>query len=223
MTETNHGTLAVLVSGGLDSAVMLGMAVDDHSTVYPLYIRSGLASETNRARTPSPTPGRIARPQIAASGHAGNAGRRFVWRPLVPFRPQCAGRRNAGQSRLFAGSNLLCCPRRCFGAICMTCRALALAILAANPFPDATPEFFRSFTAAVNLAVVGNVQVVTPFAGLSKADVIRRGRDLPLRHSLSCLSPLGGRHCGRCDSARSGKRHLFRPASRSNRLRSTRC
>src|SRR5207248_6745260 len=37
--------------------------------------------------------------------------------------------------------------------------ALGLAVLAANPFPDATPEFFRAFAAAVNRAVGGRVQV----------------------------------------------------------------
>src|SRR5437016_2792901 len=39
-----HST-AVLVSGGLDSAVLLGRSLDHHPTVHPLYVRSGLAWE----------------------------------------------------------------------------------------------------------------------------------------------------------------------------------
>src|SRR4029078_5878313 len=45
--------------------------------------------------------------------------------------------------------------------------AVALAVLAANPFPDATPAFFRAFQAAANQAVGGHLRVETPYAGLS--------------------------------------------------------
>ena len=42
--------------------------------------------------------------------------------------------------------------------------------------------------------------VETPLAGLSKADVIRRGRELRLDLTFSCLSPgPDHRHCGRCN------------------------
>ena len=76
---------------------------------------------------------------------------------------------------------------------------LALATLAANPFPDATPEFFRSFAAAINLAIGGQVNVVAPYAELTKAEITRRGRHLPLEFTLSCLQPIDGKHCGRCN------------------------
>ena len=39
---------------------------------------------------------------------------------------------------------------------------LALATLASNPFPDATPEFFADFEAVVNRAVAGQVRIVSP-------------------------------------------------------------
>src|SRR5687767_13413703 len=36
------GPLAVLVSGGLDSAILLGEALRDRPAVHPLYVRNGL-------------------------------------------------------------------------------------------------------------------------------------------------------------------------------------
>ena len=37
--------LAVLVSGGLDSAILLGEALRNHAAVHPLYVRNGLSWE----------------------------------------------------------------------------------------------------------------------------------------------------------------------------------
>src|SRR5262245_47505709 len=37
--------IAVLLSGGLDSAVLLGCALDEYPAVHPLYVRMGLAWE----------------------------------------------------------------------------------------------------------------------------------------------------------------------------------
>ncbi|MFZ8477477.1 7-cyano-7-deazaguanine synthase, partial [Staphylococcus aureus] len=51
--------------------------------------------------------------------------------------------------------------------------AVALAPLEGNPVPDATPEFFLAYQNIVNRAVGGSVQVVQPYRGLSKAEVLR--------------------------------------------------
>ncbi len=40
--------------------------------------------------------------------------------------------------------------------------------------------------------------VRAPFRRLTKAAVIRRGRDLPLEWTLSCARPRRLRHCGAC-------------------------
>ena len=75
---------------------------------------------------------------------------------------------------------------------------IAMAPLAANPFPDATPEFFRDFSATVSRAVDGNVRVFRPYAHLHKTDVLKRAAGMPLEHTFSCIRPANGRHCGRC-------------------------
>src|SRR5438876_9765678 len=43
-------SLAVLTSGGLDSAILLAESVKNHSAVWPLYIRTGLTWETIELR-----------------------------------------------------------------------------------------------------------------------------------------------------------------------------
>jgi 7-cyano-7-deazaguanine synthase len=76
---------------------------------------------------------------------------------------------------------------------------LALGALASNPFADSTDEFFRTFQAAMDRAVSGHVELVRPLSHLCKRQVMQLGRELPLEWTFSCLSPVGGEHCGRCN------------------------
>jgi 7-cyano-7-deazaguanine synthase len=36
--------------------------------------------------------------------------------------------------------------------------------------------------------------------------VIRRARELPLEHTFSCIAPIEGRHCGRCNKCAERRR-----------------
>jgi 7-cyano-7-deazaguanine synthase len=80
---------------------------------------------------------------------------------------------------------------------------MAVGSLAGNPFPDATPRFFRAF------ARLSGIRVIAPFRQLTKEQVIRRYRHLPLHLSFSCLAPVRGRHCGRCNKC-AERRRAFR-------------
>ena len=85
---------------------------------------------------------------------------------------------------------------------------LALALLADNPFPDATPRFLADFGRVARRALGVPLTVRAPFRRLDKAAVIRRGRALPLAHTLSCARPRGLFHCGACTKC-AERRHAF--------------
>jgi 7-cyano-7-deazaguanine synthase len=76
-------------------------------------------------------------------------------------------------------------------------------------YPDCRPEYIAAWQAMANLATKAAVQgrqsvsVHTPLIHLTKAQIIRRGLDLGVDHSLtsSCYDPdPSGAACGRCDS-----------------------
>ena len=76
-------------------------------------------------------------------------------------------------------------------------------------YPDCRPEFIEAFECTANLATKAGVEgrtrvrIHTPLIRLSKADIVRLGRDLGLDFGLtwSCYDPLEGpRPCGACDS-----------------------
>ena len=67
---------------------------------------------------------------------------------------------------------------------------IALGTLAANPFPDADREFFEGVSALASRALGCPLEVVTPFAGRKKSEVLDIGRDLALNLTFSCIAPL---------------------------------
>ncbi len=74
-------------------------------------------------------------------------------------------------------------------------------------YPDCRPEFIQAFESLANLATKLGVEgmrfrVHAPLLALTKADIIRRGIVLGVDYGLthSCYDPVKERACGRCDS-----------------------
>jgi 7-cyano-7-deazaguanine synthase len=196
-------SLAVLVSGGLDSSILLAESVATRAAVHPLYVRFGLAWETAELRTlrrfleavagPSLRPLTVLEQPVADvyGSHWSITGRG------VP------GANTPDEAVYLPGRNVLLLAKAMLWCHVNGVPALALAPLECNPFPDATPTFFAAFAAAVNQAVAGRVRVLQPYLHLGKTAVLQRGRSFPLRWTVSCLRPVesaaGVRHCGRCN------------------------
>ncbi|MDR0508310.1 MAG: 7-cyano-7-deazaguanine synthase QueC [Candidatus Methanoplasma sp.] len=75
-------------------------------------------------------------------------------------------------------------------------------------YPDCRPEFFRSFREMIAAGTKAGsegraIEIRTPIIDLSKADIVKKGKELnaPLRLTWSCYNG-GDKACGRCDSCR---------------------
>ncbi len=75
---------------------------------------------------------------------------------------------------------------------------MAIGSLSCNPFPDGTPEFFKTFPAAVGRGLNHPLRVLAPYRGHEKVQLIRQFANLPLELTLTCMTPVRGGHCGRC-------------------------
>jgi 7-cyano-7-deazaguanine synthase len=205
------GPLAVLVSGGLDSAVLAAEAARTCPAVHPLYVRTGLAWEAVErqylarflaaVRTPALRP-LVVLDQPVADLYGDH------W-SLTGIGVPAAG--TPDEDVFLPGRNVLLLAKPLLWCHLHRVPEVALAPLAVNPFPDATPEFFAQFAGAVNAAVGGSVRVIRPYAQLHKTDVIRRGAAFPLEHTFSCIRPAGGLHCGACSKCHE-RRVAFREA-----------
>lgn len=96
-------------------------------------------------------------------------------------------------------------------------------------YPDCRPRFLEAFERLANVATKAGVEgrgltLHAPLLHLSKADIVRKGAQLGVDFSLthSCYSPCAdGRACGRCDSCQL-RLNGFREAGVADPVRYTR-
>jgi 7-cyano-7-deazaguanine synthase len=204
-------SLAVLVSGGLDSAILVAEALGKGIRVYPLYVRCGFYWEnvelTYLKRYLTALPGPLMQPlhvlELPAAdvydAHWSLTGRD------VP------GSDSPDEAVYLPGRNILLLSKAILWCHLHLVGAVALAPLDSNPFADATPEFFHAYESVVNQAIKGKVRILRPYAEMSKQEVMRRGQGLPLELTFSCIRPVNGHHCGRCNKC-AERRQAFRDA-----------
>lgn len=197
--------IAVLASGGLDSSVLVADQARN-AEVFPIYVQWGLAWEaTEREALQS---------FLAALGSAGVMPLTVLSVPIGAMYGDHWSLTGKGVPALGEPDSSVFLPGRnilLIGLAAVWCSThdvsrIAIGSLDGNPFPDATPEFFRDFTRVLSIGLGHQVHVEAPYRDLHKSEIIKRFSGLPLELTLTCMAPRGGKHCGRCNKC--GERRL---------------
>jgi 7-cyano-7-deazaguanine synthase len=206
----------VLISGGLDSAVLLAHEARQ-ARVHPVYVSVGLAWEAAELRMLR----RLLTETVFAGGIEPLESLEFSMRDVyAPTHWAIRGTPPAydtpDEDVYLAGRNLVFLTKAGVVAASRKIPRIALGPLAGNPFPDATPAFFSAMSRALALGLAHQVDVATPFSSMRKEDVVRLGASLgvPLELTLSCMNPINGElpiHCGLCSKCRE-RRDAFEAA-----------
>ena len=70
---------------------------------------------------------------------------------------------------------------------------------AGNAYPDCTPDFTKSINDAIYLGTGGKVSVIAPFIHSTKADIVREGLKMQVPYHMTWSCYEGGEHpCGKC-------------------------
>jgi 7-cyano-7-deazaguanine synthase len=210
----------VLLSGGLDSAVLLAQEAR-RGRAYPLYIRVGLAWEASELRMIDRL---LAAPVFAGRVEpllAMDFNMRDIYPPshwAIAGKPPAYD--SADEEVYLPGRNLVLLTKAGVSALSHRAHRIVLGPLGGNPFPDATPAFFAAMSRALSLGLDHAISVEAPLLDRTKEDVIRLGNALqvPLELTLSCMNPVAGDpplHCGLCSKCRE-RRDAFAAAAGSD-------
>lgn len=196
-------TSAVLLSAGLDSAVLAALEATT-ATVQPLYVSAGLSWETAERAALD----RLLREPVF-SALSPLTSLAFTALDLYPATHWAiTGTPPAfdtpDEDVYLVGRNVMLLSKAAIHCARQGISRLAIGPLAGNPFPDATPEFFDTLAHALTLGLAHPIRIAAPLAAMHKSGVIRLGMELgvPLALTLSCMNPQGGLHCGRCSKCR---------------------
>jgi 7-cyano-7-deazaguanine synthase len=203
---------AVLLSGGLDSVVLAAFEART-SHVHPIYVSAGLTWEPQELEALD----RLLTMTVFAA-LAPLARLTFTVRDLYPathwaLRGEPPAFDTPDEDVYLVGRNVILLSKASIYCAQHGIGRIALGPLAGNPFPDATPEFFKSMGHALSLGLGHDIQVDAPFATKEKSDVVKLGKELgvPLELTVSCMNPRGGLHCGVCSKCRE-RRDAFNEA-----------
>ena len=209
------GRVAVLASGGIDSAILLaGLAKENE--VFPVYVEFGLRWEQTEKEAlkaflreldhPNVTPLTVL--QVPVQSIYGRH-----WSTTGEGVPEYEAPDETvylpGRNVLLIGVTAVWCALHGVGQI-------AIGSLDHNPFPDATPAFFAEYARLLSGALSHDIEVLAPFRGREKADIVREHADLPLELTLTCMNPRPSTlrpgsgepgsgqvlHCGQCNKCR---------------------
>lgn len=205
---------AVLLSGGLDSAVMMALELAEDREVWPIQVLAGLAWEPAETAAieqivrSGPFVGRV-RPVTTLHFDMRDVYAPSHWAVRGDARPYL----DADETVYLEGRNIALITKAAIFCAGEGISRIALGPLAGNPFPDASAAFFDAMAHALSIGLAHPITVAAPLSHLHKDAVIRMGRDLGVRFedTLSCNGPVDTRHCGRCNKCRE-RREAFRDA-----------
>jgi 7-cyano-7-deazaguanine synthase len=227
MTESST---AVLLSGGLDSAVLL-VEEAEVGEVQPLYVSVGLSWErAERDAVDRFLAGarlRDLRPLVTLSVDMSDVYPPNHW----ALAGQPPAYHTPDEDVYLPGRNVILLAKAAVFCAAAGIGRLAIGTLDHNPFPDATPVFREAMAGALSLGLAHPLEIAAPYGRLTKAEVIRRGARarVPLELTLSCMNPVEApgrlpfspddpenenvvqplfKHCGRCSKCRE-RHHAF--------------
>jgi 7-cyano-7-deazaguanine synthase len=213
MQETKPKKAVVLLSGGLDSAVTLAYARREGYAAYALTFDYGQRHRIEIERARKVAAG------LSAEEHKIMAVdlRAFGGSALTDAIPVPEAREEIGAAGIPAtyvpARNTIFLSLGLAWAEVLGAEAIFIGANAVDysGYPDCRPEYFEAFEKLAVLATRDGVQagwklhIQAPLLHLSKAEIIRLGKDLRVDFSLtsSCYNPSPeGKSCGVCESCR---------------------
>jgi 7-cyano-7-deazaguanine synthase len=200
MTTTSKTLpVAVLFSGGLDSAVLVGHLLASGRTVQPLYVNSQLVWQSAERVAAVRFLELISQPRL-----------RLLCDLTLPLDDVYGPHWSVTGAEIpdaltddvavdLPARNALMLLKSALWCRQNGIEYLAVGCLRTSPFADAKASFFESLRGVLADSLDESIEIMRPLAKFDKQQVMRLGAELPLGETFSCIAPVGQRHCGGCN------------------------
>jgi 7-cyano-7-deazaguanine synthase len=202
----------VLLSGGLDSTTALAIAIEQGFEVYALSFRYGQrhSFELEAARRIASRYG-VARHIVFAVDLSQFGGSALTDDVEVPKNRSTESMSEDIPVTYVPARNTVFLSLALAWAETLGIQDIFIGVNALDysGYPDCRPEYIKAFSQMADLATKAGVEarqrltIHTPLIHLSKAEIVRRGRELGVDYSMTstCYDPAAdGRPCGECDA-----------------------
>ena len=164
--------VAVLASGGLDSCVLLA-ELAKCAQVLPIYIRKGLVWEAEERKALESFTKALNNPNVQATTVLTLSGKELYddhWSVTGQGIPDD---KSPSEAVAIPGRNILLIGLAAVWCSTHQVPRIAIGSLSGNPFPDATPQFFKRYGSLLSEALGHKTTIDAPFRGILKEDLIR--------------------------------------------------
>lgn len=193
--------VTVLLSGGIDSSVLLALLKDQGVECYPLFIDYGQATAKRELKAAT-----------EISIKMGHKLEKISIPDISKITINQLTRPEISQNPFYPNRNLLLLTLGSIHAYENKHQGVAIGVIKAIgtiPFPDIQPAFFDKFINLIAESLNYELAILTPFIAMSKEEVAVFGKKLnvPLELTYSCLAN-NDSPCGDCESCLSRKEVL---------------
>ena len=200
----------VLLSGGLDSATVLAMALEKGYEIYALSFAYGQRHTVELDCARALAAGRVKEHRIIPIDLAAFGGSSLTTDQAVPKHDHVDELSDEIPSTYVPARNTIFLSYALAWAEVLDVTDIFIGVNALDysGYPDCRPEFIEAYERMANIATAAGVggralTIHTPLIDLTKAEIITRGVALKVDYAMttSCYDPQeGGAACGRCDS-----------------------
>lgn len=177
--------VGVLFSAGVESTSLLIHYLVKGLLVYPVYVHCRLSWESTELR------------------YAENlwAVLKKSYRNLMPMRIlPMAGSKPLGDSVEIPLRNLILSVGVMMESYRKGIKRVALGSLGIYPFPDNNRNYLDRLEDLISEGARENISLETPFIGMEKWEVVKKFYPkAPYKLTFSCVKPVRGKHCGKCE------------------------
>ena len=199
----------VLVSGGIESSVLLSDALNRYQSVTPLYVQNHLRWEETELFWLKKFLRGLKSPKLEPLKILDLSVRDLYENHWSITGIKVPDSRSRDESVYLPGRNILFLSKAAVYAALHDIPVIEIGILKGNPFKDSTRLFFKKISEGLSVGLGRPIAVRAPFGTMRKEDVILFGKKIPLELSFSCINPKGFDHCGDCNKCLERKKAFF--------------